>query len=204
MDLKPRNFPITLILVAVNLLLYFVPRLFSFPVSLQELLNAGGITVQDIENGEYYRLLTAAFLHFDIRHIVSNMLILFMMGERTERIYGHFRFLLLCLFGALVPNILSYWFYKLTNEYVISAGASGLVFALNGAMITAAVKKAPGALDIRRLIFYTLFSLYAGFTSVSTNNIAHLSGVLAGFVIGFVLMPEFDASKEGPGPWEMW
>ena len=202
MNIKPRNFIITLILIGINMLLYFIPRLFRFPVSLQELLMAGGISVQNIEAGEHYRLITAAFLHFDIRHIFSNMLILFMMGERTESIYGHFRFFLLCLFGILVPNVLSYWYYKITNEYVLSAGASGLVFALNGAMITAAVKKAPGSLDIRRLIFYTLFSLYAGFTSVSTNNIAHLSGVLAGFIIGFVLLPQFDPSEERQDPYE--
>ncbi len=211
--MKAKNFIVTIILVVINLILYFVPQLFKIPAPLNIVLELGGLTLPGIEQGEYFRLLTAAFLHFSIRHLVNNMLILALMGERVESIMGHARYTVLCFFGAVVPNIISFYYYKGMGQDVLSAGASGLVFALNGAMVAAAVKKIPGALNIGRLIFYTLFSLNAGFSSASTNNIAHLSGLAAGFLIAFILLPNTDEVKEqerreapgrgfeGPDPW---
>ena len=211
--MKAKNFIVTIILLIINLLLYFIPELLHFPLTLDGVLNIGGLTLSGIEGGEYYRLITAAFLHFSLMHLVNNMLIFTLMGERVESILGHWRYIILCFFGAVLPNIVSFYYYRYMGENVLSAGASGLVFALNGAMIAAAIKKIPGSLSIMRLIIYTLFSLNAGFNSASTNNIAHLSGLAAGFLLAFLLLPSADEVKEkerreapgrgfeGPDPW---
>ena len=179
---------VTIVLTAVNLLLYVFPALFHLPMRLQPLLSLWGLTVDGIQKGEYYRLLTSAFLHFDIKHVVYNLLALFFLGAVLEKISGHLKFAWLCVLGGVTANVVSYFWYLSSNQNVLSAGASGVVFSLVGCMIAAAVKKVPGSLDIKRLIIYALLSLYAGFTSSTTNNIAHLSGLLAGFLYGVILL----------------
>ena len=50
-----------------------------------------------LEDGEYYRLLTAMFMHFGIDHIINNMIVLFALGDNLERALGHIKYLLLYL-----------------------------------------------------------------------------------------------------------
>ena len=52
-----------------------------------------------IEDGEYYRLLTAMFMHFGISHLVNNMIVLFALGDNLERALGHVKYLILYLFS---------------------------------------------------------------------------------------------------------
>ena len=91
---------------------------------------------------------------------------------------------------------MSYSMY-MGNE-IVSLGDSGAIFALIGASVASVVKYRDKLKTItkRQMILFALFSLYAGFRSTSTDNIAHLGGFVAGFLIGLLITGQSD-SQEG-------
>ena len=88
-----------------------------------------------IQGGEYYRLFTCMFLHFGIEHLLNNMLVLFVLGSRLEQVIGKIKFLLIYLIGGVLGNVISLLIELRTQDFAVSAGASGAVFAVMGAMI---------------------------------------------------------------------
>lgn len=139
--------------------------------------------------GEYYRLVTSVFMHFGIRHLVNNMLVLFVLGDNLERALGkgwYLVFYLLCGIGA---NAVSLIRYMETAPNVVSAGASGAIFGVVGGLIyiVAVNRGRLEDLSTRQLVIMAVFSLYLGFTSSGTNNAAHISGIVIGFLLAAVL-----------------
>ncbi len=182
-----KNYPVfTIILVALNGLLFLGPDLLGLPSDLSSVLEAGGLMLRDVENGEIYRLLTAAFLHFDIQHLMSNMLVLAVMGYRLERIIGHIPFLILYLVSGIGANLISFFSYYVNEEYfVISAGASGAIFGVCGGMFSVALagREAEG-ITAQQMLLWIVLTLLSGYMSAEVNNLAHLSGLLFGLVLG--------------------
>lgn len=138
---------------------------------------------------EYYRLVTAMFIHFGIEHLVNNMLVLFVLGDNLERALGKVKYLIFYLLCGIGANLVSVYFYWTAKPNVVSAGASGAVFGVVGGLIYAVLRNRGrlGDLSSRQLILMAIFSLYLGFTSTGTNNTAHISGVLIGLLMGAVL-----------------
>ena len=168
-----------IILVSVNVILYIVC---TFTGDL--LYNIGTFGVKDlIENREWYRLFTSMFLHADIQHLVSNMLILYYIGNVVERHIGHISYIIIYFLSGLAGNIFSAGYELLTANYISSLGASGAVFGIEGAMLMLAIlnKGRITGITAGRLAFAISFSLYCGFTSSYVNNMAHIGGVLMGF-----------------------
>ena len=83
------------------------------------------------KNGEYFRLLTCAFLHKGIVHLLFNMYALYVIGPQVESFFGKFKFILIYLLSAISASTLSLIF----NDNVISVGASGAIFGLLGALL---------------------------------------------------------------------
>ncbi len=140
------------------------------------------------ENGEYYRLLTACFLHADINHLVSNMLILFFLGIHVERVLGHLKFLILYLVSGAAGNIVSMGWQIRKGMFYQSIGASGAVFGIVGAYLLLALlnRKYIGNGELKRIALGIFFSLYIGFQSSGTDNAAHVGGFIAGFLLMFL------------------
>ncbi|OLO26939.1 rhomboid family intramembrane serine protease [Alkalihalophilus pseudofirmus] len=137
-----------------------------------------------IEAGEYWRLLTAMFLHIGFLHFFMNSLALFYLGSAVERIYGSWRFLFIYLVAGLFGSIASYAF----NEQV-AAGASGAIFGCFGALLYFGVNH-------RKLFFRTMgmsvivilvINLSLGFLVPMIDNGAHIGGLLGGFLASFVV-----------------
>ncbi|MBQ0001672.1 MAG: rhomboid family intramembrane serine protease [Clostridiales bacterium] len=140
-----------------------------------------------VEHHEYYRLFTSMFLHFGIQHLVNNMLVLFVLGGRLEHVVGKIRFLLIYLLGGLCGNILSCVVELAKDKYAISAGASGATFAILGALVFLLIKNQGRVEDLssRQIAVMLILSLYMGFTSTGVDNMAHIGGVLGGFLTAF-------------------
>lgn len=138
---------------------------------------------------EYYRLITSAFLHADIEHLLNNMLLLYCCGEMVEQSLGKGRFLALYFLSAVCGNLLSAAYELSTLDFYTSIGASGAVFGLTGALLyLVIVKKGAAAhISLGRVMVAVLLSLYAGFTSAYVNNAAHVGGLLSGFLLAFLL-----------------
>ena len=142
---------------------------------------------------QYFRLLSAMFMHFDIMHISGNMLILFLLGERLEHLIGKLNFIVLYLLSGIFSSVFSCIYDIYVNDMLVSAGASGAVFGVIGALIyilTVNRTRVEG-LDLRSMIFMTVLMLYYGFSSSNVDNIAHISGGLIGFVLSMALYRPF-------------
>nr|WP_308624937.1 rhomboid family intramembrane serine protease [uncultured Eisenbergiella sp.] len=142
-----------------------------------------------IRSQEYYRLVTAMFLHADIGHLVNNMILLYFGGEIVEKTIGGARYLVLFFVSGICGNLLSAIYELSTGMYYSSIGASGAVFGLVGGLLYLVITKKGYAarISIQRMALMIAFSLYSGFQSVMVNNAAHLGGLLSGFLITFLL-----------------
>ena len=138
---------------------------------------------------EFYRLITAAFLHADIEHLVNNMLLLYFCGEIVERTLGRVRFLILYALSAVFGNLLSSAYELFTGSLYDSIGASGAVFGLTGALLFLVIvrKGAAAHISMQRMVIAVFLSLYAGFYGANVNNAAHVGGLLSGFLLAFLL-----------------
>ncbi|MCR5255923.1 MAG: rhomboid family intramembrane serine protease [Acetatifactor sp.] len=141
-----------------------------------------------VRGGEYYRLITSMFLHGGIDHLFNNMIILFFMGVMLENYLGHLTYFLLAMGSGLAGNIASLAVKISWGETVMSIGASGIVFGLDGVLlaITLFAVRKPEHLTLGRVLIMILLSLYSGFSGSNIDNAAHVGGLMTGFVLGCV------------------
>ena len=142
-----------------------------------------------IRNGEYYRLVTAMFLHADISHLANNMILLYFGGEIVEKTMGRVRYLILFFLSGICGNLLSAVYELSTGSFYESIGASGAVFGLVGGLfyLVLAKKGRAASISVQRMVLMIALSLYSGFQSVVVNNAAHLGGLLGGLILAFLL-----------------
>ena len=141
-----------------------------------------------LENGEYYRLFTAMFMHFGINHIINNMIVLFALGDNLERALGHIKYLIFYLFCGVGANWISMMADR-SDSFVVSAGASGAVFGVVGGLFYAVLVNRGRLEDLstRQLVVMIVLSLYLGFTESGVDNIAHIGGLILGILAGILL-----------------
>lgn len=189
-----------ILLVTANVFLFLLCTFIG-----ESLYHAGDFSVMDlIQSGEWYRIFTSMFLHVNIAHLVSNMLILYYIGNVVEKRIGHFPYLLLYFLAGSVGNIFSAGYELLTNRYVSSIGASGAVFGVEGALLMLALIYRGKFAEVTagRIAFSIVFSLYCGFTSSNVDNAAHVGGLLMGFLtagIIWLVTPEKKKEQKGRG-----
>ena len=175
-------------IIIINIIIFLLPDVFSFLTDKEWIYENGAvIPVLVVENGEYYRLITSVFLHFSIRHLLNNMLALFILGDRLEQILGGVRYLLFYLLCGLGANIVSLIFdLKMGDWYTMSAGASGAIFGVVGGLmwIVFMNRGRLGDLSSGQLAVMAFFTLYLGFTSSGVDNAAHVGGLLVGILLG--------------------
>ncbi len=140
--------------------------------------------------GEWWRLLTSAFVHFGIFHIAFNMWALASAGLLAERLFGNYVFSGIYLVSAILGSLASLIFH---TQPVVSAGASGAIFGVFGALVGyAAVQKGSVPKSAWLPLWKSstscvLSNLVLGFCIPGIDNAAHVGGLLAGLVGGAVL-----------------
>lgn len=142
-----------------------------------------------LNRGEYYRLFSSVFLHFGVEHLCFNMLLLLFAGDMLEARMGHMRYLLIYLGGGLAGNLLSLLVSVLKGSYAISAGASGAIFAVIGALVWIVVvnRGKNTGINGKGLCAMAFLSLIEGFTETGIDNYAHLGGFIGGFLLAAIL-----------------
>lgn len=174
------------LLVAVNCIIFL---LCAFTGDL--LYNEGAFGLSCIAyDKEYYRFITSMFLHDGISHLVNNMLLLYLAGCIVERGIGSAWFGLIYILSGIGGNLFSMLYEAVGMEFFYSVGASGAVFGIIGALLAMVVynKGKVEEVTIRGVVFMIACSLYSGFTSPSVNNMAHIGGLVTGFVLCFFLL----------------
>ena len=175
---------VTYTLVALNVLFYLAE--WAYPKIVDYLALIGGAydpkihEVVGVAQGEYYRLLTSAFLHlqglggFGPLHIIFNMWALIMVGPALERLLGRLRFLAVYLLSALGGAVM---FYLLAPANELGLGASGAIFGLFGAYFVVARRLRVNSRSIAGLI---VFNLVISFSLAGIAWQAHVGGLLIG------------------------
>ena len=126
----------TAALIAVNAAVFLVLSLFGDTEDPAFMLRHGAMYEEYVIRGrEYYRLFTCLFLHFGIEHLLNNMVLLGALGWNLEAVTGKVRFLVIYFGSGLAGNLLSLFFNRASGENVVSAGASGAIFGLMGALL---------------------------------------------------------------------
>lgn len=190
MKIRRIQAPCTILIAAVNVAVFLI-------LSFQGITEDGGFLLEHgamyvpymLERGEYYRLLTSMFLHFGFEHLLNNMVMLIAVGWNLEVEIGSVRFLLLYLLSGIGGDLLSVWQSVRLGDYAVSAGASGAIFGLVGALLYVAVRNHGriGNITGRGIIVMIALSLYFGYASSGVDNMAHVGGLLAGFVLAVLL-----------------
>lgn len=186
---NPKKNWVNLLLIAVNVVLYLLAELTGNTLSNRCAIAWGAAYTPLIQAGEYWRLFTSMFFHFGLQHLFNNMLLLLFLGDALESQMGHWKYLFLYLAGGLGGNLLSFYLDIRNGEAVISAGASGCVFAVVGALLYVLIKR-KGRLEemtVQRLALMAVLSIYYGFTSAQVDNAAHIGGLITGFLLGVLL-----------------
>lgn len=180
---------VTGILIAVNIIYFLYLEIAGSSEDILFMLNHGAMFAPAVLIGkEYYRLLTAMFMHFGIDHIINNMIVLFALGDNLERALGHIKYLIFYLICGIGSNAIS-MILSGVESGAVSAGASGAIFGVVGGLLYA-VSINRGRLEdlsTRQLVVMIALSLYLGFTESGVDNVAHISGLLLGIIFGIVL-----------------
>jgi membrane associated rhomboid family serine protease len=143
--------------------------------------------------GEWWRLLSSAFLHGNLVHLAMNMFALWQAGQLVERIFGSLRFAGLYLLAAIGGSLGSLLWGLLSHHPVNSVGASGAVFGIIGGLFAFIGREHSGVpptvvRDLRSsLVPFLLFNIGAGFLYPHTDNAAHIGGLAAGWLAGHLL-----------------
>jgi membrane associated rhomboid family serine protease len=143
--------------------------------------------------GEWWRLLTSAFVHGNLLHLAMNMFALWQAGQLVERIFGSLRFAGLYLLAAVGGSVGSLLWGLLSHHPVNSVGASGAIFGIIGGLFAFIGREHSGVpptvvRDLRSSVGpFLLFNIGAGFLYPHTDNAAHIGGLVGGWLAGHLL-----------------
>lgn len=183
---------VTLFIAAVNIAVFIVLSVMGNTQDTIFMLRYGACYTPRILAGDYWRLFTAMFLHFGLPHLLYNMVCLVSLGDLLEKFAGHVRFALIYLISGLAGNLLTlYVEVRRGGSYAVSAGASGAIFGGIGGLMWLVLSGqfVHRRMHARRMGFLVVLMVAQGFLEAGTNNIAHIGGLAAGFLMAAVMFP---------------
>ena len=177
-------------LIIVNIAVFMVLSLLGDTENGYFMLHHGAMYEPMIlENQEYYRFFTCMFLHFGIQHLLNNMVMLGALGWQLEPVIGKVKYLLIYFISGLGGSGLSFAWNVMHEEQSVSAGASGAIFGLMGALLYVVIANRGrlGDLSGKGMMLMVLLGLYCGMTSTGIDNLAHIGGLVCGFILALIL-----------------
>lgn len=173
-----RLYPVVTTIITINIVLFILTNFISEDLKLQ--LSGQNIL---IANGDYYRLVSAIFVHFGLFHIVMNCFGLILFGPPLEKMLGKTKFIVTYLLMGIIGNVGTYY---LGNPFVIHAGASGAIYGLFGLyLFMILMKKHLIDYQSRQIVIVILvIGLIMTFIRPGINIYAHIFGLIAGLALG--------------------
>ncbi len=161
-------------LLGINVVVYLLQM--ATDGNVNSVFQLGAMQGFAVADGEYWRLLTAAFLHAGILHIAFNMYALYLFGPFVERALGTTRFVIAYVTMAVASSVFVYW---LTEPQVATIGASGAIFGLFGLALVLLIRLRQ---DVRGLLVLLAINAF-----ISLQGNISWQGHLGGFVTGTLL-----------------
>jgi rhomboid protease GluP len=214
----PRSAPGTYLLLAINIAVYLwmVTQHVNWNKPTEfDLIRYGANEPWLVLHSEWYRLLTATFVHVGLLHIATNMWCLWNLGILGEPLIGPFGMIAVYMLTGIAGNLLSMAFNVLSTLIThnprflleVGAGASGAVFGIAGILIVLlSNRQLPFPWEeLRRLrsmvIKFAAINLVIGLSTMIFNfgiridNFAHIGGFLSGLALGVPLVPRMTAGR---------
>jgi rhomboid protease GluP len=158
--------------------------------SVQVLLRFGASHRPHVAQGQWWRLVTAIFLHIGLRHLLANLAALLIFGTAVLRAWGVGRFTLGYVLSGVAGNVLS---LALSSTLAVKAGASGAILGLLGILAALRIRsvRVPGRQRLRPWHIVAMVVAFYGFVVGvgPADHLAHVGGLLAGAALGFVTPP---------------
>ncbi|MGN1378943.1 MAG: rhomboid family intramembrane serine protease [Bacilli bacterium] len=183
---------VTYILMGLCFLMYLVTLIMGETNATYLVLGANYAPL--VKNGQLFRLITYAFLHGGIIHLLVNMYSLFIVGRQVENNFGKIRLLIIYFISALTGGLLSALFSD-----SISIGASGAIFGLLGALLYFGLQFRLYLTDalVSKIIPIIVLNLIIGFTVTGIDNACHIGGLIGGFLASMAVgVPEVNNKKD--------
>jgi rhomboid protease GluP len=194
----------TVVILLINAALYVATVLYSykssgsigFDLDTNTLRLFGAKDPSIILYGEWWRLITAGFLHGGLLHILMNSWVLFDVGAQMEETFGTSRYLVVYFISTITGYLASLWW----APNVASIGASAPIMGLVGAMIAHSVRdrSSYGAALRKMYTRWVIYILIFGLVLSGIDNAAHIGGLAGGFVVGYIAgTPGISRTVEG-------
>ena len=187
---RMRRFPpLTVTILAVLLLILIFEIRVGALESREAIVAMGALARERVAAGDYWRLLTAPWLHGSVDHLLGNGIALYILGMVCESAFGRAQLLVLYVLSGLAGSLLS-----VVMSPGPSVGASGAIFGLQGAAIVLFRMHRDRLLVRDRrvglvLIIWALYTIVGGFMEPLIDNGAHIGGALGGALIARYLHP---------------
>lgn len=190
---KYKKSPITIGLISICVIAYIISvLLYGLTMNGEQGLQFGAYNPMFVSFGnQYYRLITANFVHFGLVHIAVNCYSLYGLGVFVESVLKTKKYLIVIIVSALTTTGLPYLLYLINGfeSYVVSGGISGVIFGMIGAIAALALKYRDVFLSIfRQLAPNLILMLIISFLVPSISLSGHVSGFIGGFVSAYVLL----------------
>ena len=185
--------PVNMIIVSLNILYFFAIIIlgggYEAVYDTDIMLKMGALNYEKFMRGVWYELITSLFMHFGISHLLNNMVLLTYAGCELEKRIGKIPYLVLYLTAGICGNVVSLIYYHHVGECVVSAGASGAIFGVIGALAVVLITNhtETETLTPKRLLLMAGITIYYGMTTMGVDNAAHIGGILSGIIGGFLL-----------------
>ena len=189
---KPKKPIITYILIALNVIIFLYMMIGD---NYSKMIEAFSVYKPYIvQRGQIYRLLTGAFLHANIFHLLFNCYALYVIGSQTESFMGKAKYLFIYLFSAISGSLLSITL----NQAGVSIGASGAIFGLMGSLLYFGYHHRVylGNVITSQIIPLIVLNLIVGFASGGQiDNFAHIGGLIGGILFTMALGVKYKSSR---------
>lgn len=186
---------VTYIIIAICIILFILMELSGGSTNSQVLLKYGANLDVLVKNGEYYRLFTCIFLHIGIMHLLCNVYSLYIIGREVENLFGKVKYIIIFILSGIFGSIMSLAF----THNTISAGASGAIFGLLGALLYFGMhyRTYLGEAIKRSIIPIIVVNLIIGFFAEGIDLAAHIGGLVGGVLVAMMVgVPDKSKTKD--------
>ena len=185
--LKTKKPILTYLLIGINIIIFALMYIFGKgSEDTNTLIKFGANYAPLTTSGQYFRLITSAFLHIGFIHLICNMYALYVVGPNIESFYGKGKGLVIYLYSAIMGSLFA---LVLSPSNVVLAGASGAIFGLFGALLYFGYNYRGyiGNHLINQIIPVIILNLFIGFMIPGISNEAHIGGLIGGVAVSYML-----------------
>ncbi len=187
-----QRYTLTYILIASSSVVYLFSAFLSqslIDMDMQVLVDMGALFgPYTVLKGEWWRLLTAMFLHGGMTHLLMNMFSLYLIGRGAEMYFDTKSYLSIYFFSGLIGGLVSLYMHPVS----VGVGASGAIFGVFGALAGFFLAhrekiESHSKAFMKNFAIIIVINLVIGFSIPSVDVSAHIGGLIVGFIGGFVL-----------------